>query len=244
MTGRRGDPPGGITTVVFDADETLVDLRPAILGALGAVLAEMRRLTPAAAALSVADLDADWAGLLESRRPEPVTVIRRAGLARSLARVGLESELDRMTELFFAHRFAASRPYRDVPEVLARLRRAYRLGLATNGNSHAQRVGLGGAFDFEVYAHENGVPKKPAPGFFAAVVAAAGCPPGSVAYVGDSWGHDVVAPAVYGLRTVWFNPFGLPRPAGGVAPDAEIRTHADLPAVLGRLAPYSRTAWR
>jgi putative hydrolase of the HAD superfamily len=226
-----------ISTVVFDADETLVDLRPAIVGALEAVLAEMRRLNPAAGALSVADLDADWA-VEHARRPaEPVTVIRRAGLAGSLARVGLEPELDRLTDLFFVHRFAASRPYPQVAAVLARLRRAYRLGFATNGNSHARRVGLGGEFAFEVYAHEDGVPKKPAAGFFAAVVAAAGCEPGAIVHIGDSWEHDVVAPAACGLRTVWLNPAGAPRPNGGGGhADAEIRALTDLPDALGHLS--------
>jgi putative hydrolase of the HAD superfamily len=225
--------PAVISTVVFDADETLVDLRPAIVGALVAVLAQVRRLAQAAPALSVADLDADWA-VEHARQPAaPVTVIRRASLARTLGRVGLESELDRLTDLFFAHRFAASRPYPQVASVLARLRRAYRLGFATNGNSHARRVGLGGEFAFEVYAHEDGVPKKPAAGFFAAVVAAAGCDPRSIVHVGDTWEHDVVAPAACGLRTVWLNPSGAPRPNGaGSYPDAEIRALTDLPDAL------------
>lgn len=33
--------------MVFDVDETLVDLRPAVTGALRTVLAELRQLTPA-----------------------------------------------------------------------------------------------------------------------------------------------------------------------------------------------------
>jgi putative hydrolase of the HAD superfamily len=233
--------PAVISTVVFDADETLVDLRPAIVGALVAVLGEMRRLAPAAAALSVADMDADWAAAHARHPAAPVTVIRRAGLARSLTRVGLESETDRLTDLFFAHRFAASRPYPQVAAVLARLRRAYRLGFATNGNSHTHRVGLGGEFAFEVYAHEDGVPKKPAAGFFAAVVAAAGCDPDSIVHVGDTWEHDVVAPAACGLRTVWLNPSGAPRPYGaGSYPDAEIRALTDLPDALGHLSGAPR----
>ncbi|MGC5029156.1 HAD family hydrolase [Micromonospora sp. DT229] len=35
-----------LSTVVFDADETLLDLRPAVTGGLVAVLDEMRRHTP------------------------------------------------------------------------------------------------------------------------------------------------------------------------------------------------------
>jgi putative hydrolase of the HAD superfamily len=119
--------------------------------------------------------------------------------------------------------------------VLAELRRSYRVGLASNGNSHAARCGLPGEFEFEVYAHRDGVPKKPAGGFFAAVLAEAGCAPSSVAHVGDSWEHDVVGARAAGLRAVWLNRAGHPRPAEGAA-DAEIRTLADLPAVLHTLA--------
>ena len=32
-----------VSAVVFDADETVIDLRPAVTGALAAVLEEMRR---------------------------------------------------------------------------------------------------------------------------------------------------------------------------------------------------------
>lgn len=225
-----------VTAVVFDADETLVDLVPAVNGALAAALAEMRRLTPAAAELSVADLAADWEPVFAEMYAQPVVEIRRAALRRSLARVGLEAELGRIAELFFAARFALSRPFADALPALAALRRSYTLGLASNGNSRAARCGLAGQFTFEVYAHEDGLPKKPAAAFFAAVVAAAGCRPSSVVHVGDSWAHDIVGAHQAGLRTVWLNRSGRPRPAGP-APDAEIRSLTDLPAVLHTSVP-------
>lgn len=136
--------------------------------------------------------------------------------------------------LFFARRFALTRPFPDVPAALATLRDRYTLGFATNGNSRAERCGLADEFAFEVYAHENGLPKKPAPEFFAAVVAVAGVPAGQIVYVGDSWKHDVVAPQRAGLRSVWLNRLGLPRPLG-CTPDAEVSSMADLPAALADL---------
>jgi HAD superfamily hydrolase (TIGR01509 family) len=223
-----------ITTVVFDADETLVDLRPAVRGGLLAVLDELRRLTPAAAEVSLADLEADWEAVFPGMRAAPVMEIRRAALARSVARVGLSASLEAVAEVFFARRFALSRPYGEVPSVLAELRRSYGVGFATNGNSRADICGLAGAFDFEVYAFEDGVPKKPAAGFYTAVLARAGCAPGAVVHVGDSWEHDVVGAGSAGLRTIWLNRSGAPRPADGVA-DAEIHTLTDLPAALARL---------
>ncbi|MET8306074.1 HAD family hydrolase [Micromonospora sp. NPDC005173] len=223
-----------LTTVVFDADETLLDLRPAVTGGLLAVLDEMRRRSPAAAEVSLAELESDWGAVFGELSAAPVAEIRRAALARSLARAGLDAHLDEVAALFFARRFALTRPFPDVPPALARLRDRYTLGFATNGNSRAERCGLAGEFAFEVYAHENGLPKKPAPEFYAAVVEAAGVPAGQIVYVGDSWEHDVLAPRRAGLRSVWLNRHGLPRPVGG-APDAEVSTMADLPAALADL---------
>ncbi|MGV9762691.1 HAD family hydrolase [Micromonospora tulbaghiae] len=224
-------PPGA---VVFDADETLVDLRPAVTGALVAVLEEMRRRTPAAAGVVLADLEGDWGAVFGALSAAPVQEIRRAALARSLARAGLEADLDEFAALFFARRYALSRPFPDVLPALAALRPHHVLGFATNGNSRAERCGLAGQFAFEVYAHEGGLPKKPAPEFFAAVVAATRLPAARIVHVGDSPEHDVVAAQRAGLRAVWLNRAGLPRPRG-LEPDAEVSTLAGLSTVLTTL---------
>ncbi|MER7330936.1 MULTISPECIES: HAD family hydrolase [unclassified Micromonospora] len=224
-----------LTTVVFDADETLLDLRPAVTGGLVAVLGEMRRLTPAAAGVSLADLESDWHAVFGELAAAPVREIRRAALARSLARAGLDDHLDDLAALFFARRFALTRPYPDVLPVLAALRQRWTLGFATNGNSRAERCGLTGQFAFELYAHENGLPKKPAPGFYAAVVEAAGVPAEQIVHVGDSPAHDVEGPRRAGLRAVWLNRLGLSRPAG-LLPDAEVSALWELPEVVERLS--------
>ncbi|MGN9810533.1 HAD family hydrolase [Micromonospora sp. BQ11] len=220
-----------LTTVVFDADETLLDLRPAVTGGLVAVLEQMRRLTPAAAEVSLADLESDWHTVFGARTSAPVVEIRRAALARSLARAGLDGHLDDLAALFFTRRFALTRPYPDVPPALTALRRRWTLGYATNGNSRAERCGLADEFAFEIYAHDGGLPKKPDPEFYAAVVAAAGVPAGQIAYVGDSLVHDVLGPQRAGLRGVWLNRHGLPRPPD-VRPDAEVSSLDDLPDAL------------
>ncbi|RKN31227.1 HAD family hydrolase [Micromonospora musae] len=227
-----------LTTIVFDADETLIDLRPAVTGGLVAVLEEMRQLTPAAADVSLADLEADWAVVFGESPAAPIIEIRRAALTRSLSRAGLDAHLDAIAALFFARRFALTRPFPDVQPALALLRDRWTLGFATNGNSRTERCGLAGEFAFELYAHENGVPKKPAPEFYAAVVDAAGVPASRVVYVGDSLDHDVVAAQRAGLRAVWLNRLALPCPAG-VFPDGQVSTMAELPSLLADLAGES-----
>ncbi|GIJ75617.1 putative hydrolase of the HAD superfamily [Micromonospora phaseoli] len=223
-----------LTTVVFDADETLIDLRPAVTGGLEAVLAQMRRLTPAAAEVCLADLESDWDAVFGALAQAPVTEIRRAALARSLDRAGLVAHLDEAATIFFARRFALTRPFADVLPALAALRQRWTIGFATNGNSRTERCGLAGEFAFEVYAHDDGLPKKPAPEFYAAVCSAAGVPPEQVVHVGDNPVHDVVGAQRAGLRAVWLNRRNEQLPAG-VTPDASVRTLADLPAVLAEL---------
>lgn len=80
------------------------------------------------------------------------------------------------------------------------------------------------------------MPKKPAAGFFEAVIAAAGCDPAAIVHVGNTWEHDVAGAAALGLRTVWLNRSAAPRPeAADGLPDAEIGSLAELPAALVRL---------
>ncbi len=222
-----------LTTVVFDADHTLVDLRPAVEGALRAVLGEARRL--GAAGLTLADLQADWLASFAAMAAEPVQQIRRASLAASLARCGLDAHTDDMLTLFYARRFELSRPFPSALPMLAALRGRYTLGLASNGNSQAARCGLGGQFAFELYAHRGGLPKKPDPAFYAAIVAASGAPAASIVHIGDNVEHDVVGPQAAGFRGVWLNPADLPVP-GGVTPDAQVRDLAEIPGVLARMA--------
>jgi FMN hydrolase / 5-amino-6-(5-phospho-D-ribitylamino)uracil phosphatase len=217
--------------VVLDVDGTLVDLIPAIEVGLDAVLDALRALSPAAAALTVDDLQVDAARAHGELPGATVEEFRRAGFAKSLARLGLPGELDRITELFFTRRYAAMRLYDDVKPALETLRSSYVVGVASNGNNHAHRCGLAGEFSFEVYAHVDGLRPKPDPAFFAHLAAVAGVAPHEIVHVGDSLDHDVIAAQRAGLRAIWLNRLGEPvRP--DARPDAVISTLSGLPVVL------------
>ena len=95
--------------------------------------------------------------------------------------------------------------YPDAIPTLEALRRAgYGIGLA--GNQPAQASGelraLGLPVDFVVTSAGLGV-RKPAPEFFASVVAAAGLPAAQVAHVGDRVDNDVVPAAGAGMFSVF-----------------------------------------
>jgi putative hydrolase of the HAD superfamily len=215
-----------LTTVAFDADNTLVDTWDAVQVAVRVVVADLAE--PALTA-EVFHADAERVWALQPERP--VWEQRRAALEFTLARVGREAELERVAELFFATRFAHSRPFPGVPELLAKLRTDYKIGYATNGNSQAARCGLAGLFDFELYAMRGGVPKKPDPAFYQAVADLARAAPATITYVGDDYVHDVVGPASFGMKSVWLNRSGGPVP-GEVRPDAVIENLDDLPRIL------------
>jgi putative hydrolase of the HAD superfamily len=234
-----------IATVAFDADETLVDTPAAVTAALTVIVSHL-----AVPGLTVEAFRADgrdcWAEMAE----RPAREIRTAATRRTLERFGVAHELNRMIDIFFEVRFANSRPYDGVVETLEKLRPDYQLGYATNANSEARLCGLKDQFAFELYAlrHEparwsqdikhgrgaagaTGVPKKPAVEFYAAVAEAAGNRPEEIVYVGDTYEHDIVGPAAYGMRTVWLNKKGLPVP-GQTQPDAVIENLMDLPRIL------------
>ena len=78
--------------------------------------------------------------------------------------------------------------------------------------------------------------EKPAPEFFAAVVAAAGCAPGEIVYVGDRLDNDVLPARRAGLRTVLLRrgPWGhlhAERPDAALA-DVVVDSLAELPDVV------------
>jgi HAD superfamily hydrolase (TIGR01509 family) len=213
-----------ITTVAFDADDTLVDIRHAVASGLAAVSAR----TGVASAEFAADASAYWRATPELAARE----IRIASLRHTLARHGLADRLEEMTDVFFQTRYANSRPFPGAVAMLTSLRACgLVLGYATNANSRTHLCGLGGLFDFEIYALENGVPKKPHPDFFHAVLAAASARPEEVVYVGDSYDHDVVGAAGAGIRGIWLNRAGTPTP-GPVEPAAVIADLSALPGVL------------
>ncbi|NUR30000.1 MAG: HAD family hydrolase, partial [Catenulispora sp.] len=214
--------------VVFDADDTLVDIRTAVRAGLEAVhgrtgidVEELR-----------ADASAHW-----RRTPElPARQIRIAALRETLTRHGREADLEDAVEVFFDARYANSRPFPGALDVLAQLRATYTLGYATNANSRADLCGLGGQFSFEIYALTNGVPKKPDPAFFHEVVRLAGVPAHEVVYVGDNYEHDVAGGQRAGVRTVWLNKTGT-----RVAGETQIERLTDLPGALARADRLSLT---
>lgn len=226
-------PRRAVRAIAFDMDGTLVDLDSAVRGALAAVVEELPRLAPTYPAITAQDLnaatDAAWADMPTA----PWSAIRRAGFERALGHTG-DGVADRMCETFFGHRYPMTRPFNDVPSILNLLRESYVVGVGSNGNSYPERCGLGGEFDFQVFAHLDGVPPKPSRRFYERVAQAAGFCAEDVVFVGDSLTDDVYAAQEAGMRAIWVNRGGRTLPPD-VYPDGIITALDQLPAALATL---------
>jgi len=130
------------------------------------------------------------------------------------------------------HRFA------DVLDCLDELSNSYTLALITNGASCLQReklatAGLDEYFDVVVVSAEFGV-AKPDPSIFNHALTQLDCQDGHTVMIGDSLTRDIDGAMAAGLRGVWVNRTGQPRPAD--RPDlVEVTTLSDLPATLRRV---------
>ena len=125
----------------------------------------------------------------------------------------------------------------EVPEVLRSLKAA---GVATailsNGSppmlrAAVENAGLGGLLDFVLSVEEVGV-YKPHPKVYQLAVDRLALMPDAILFLSsNAW--DAYAASAFGLRTVWCNRYGQARERLPGAPDREIRSLAELPALVG-----------
>lgn len=77
--------------------------------------------------------------------------------------------------------------------------------------------------------------RKPEPGFYALITAAAHCQPGQTLHVGDNMTNDVIGPARYGMRTALLRPGITAEERQQMPPGTLVISHvSDLPRLLGR----------
>jgi 2-haloacid dehalogenase len=128
-------------------------------------------------------------------------------------------------------------PFPEVPEMLARVRAA---GLATailsNGTPAMLAAAVGAAelndlFDAVLSVEEVGA-FKPNRQVYQLAVDRLGTPAASIAFVSSN-GWDAHAASAFGMQVVWCNRYGQRRERLPGAPDREIATLADLPALVG-----------
>ncbi len=241
-------PPSQL--VLFDLDDTLFDHSLTCRAAL----AEVRSEHPRFRLRSLDELLEEYLRLLDAH----VTVLsstpavyshRRAERFRTLARgCGWVISASHAEEISRGYRAAYQRLRRPVPGAPGFVRRVAsraRVGVVTNNERNEQEeklrfLGLADVVDLLVVSAEERV-AKPDPRIFRIALARAGARPAEAVMIGDSWRNDVLGARAAGIRPVWFNRFGLPRPSRHAAEEVRsFRPFGPAETVVHRRAPSSR----
>jgi len=161
---------------------------------------------------------------------------RREAWARALADQHVDDRAlaEELGDRFGVERRALHAPFPDAA-LIEDLRDDYALALVTNGAACLQREKLEGSgltahFDAVVVSGDIGV-GKPDAAVFRNALALVGAEPADAVMIGDTIERDIDGALALGLRAVWINRFGRPRPPG--RDDlVEITGLDELPALL------------
>ncbi len=227
-----------ITLITFDLDDTLWDVRPALVKAEQAQNNWLREHYPQSIeGKDSATLNERKRQLLK-RQPDLIHHIsrfRQRFLEELLLDAGVApKEAARAADQAFA-KFIARRNdvalFDHAIPVLTYLQTKFRLGALTNGNADVSKTPLAHFFDFALKAEDVGA-AKPEPQIFEAALAKTHTQAEHAVHVGDSHDHDIVGAHRVGMNSVWLNP------EGGVSElaDASISCLSELPQVLATLA--------
>lgn len=221
--------------ILFDLDDTLWPIAPAILQAEDTLFAWLRANAPRVAdRFTIESLRQARLELL-ARKPEfqlDLGKLRHAGLLDAFEAAGEDiAKVELAMAQFFAARNAVI-PYDDVLPGLLYLKSRTLVGSISNGNADLQTIGLAHHFKVSVAAHRFGA-AKPEPSIFLAACRELDVAPADAVYVGDDVLLDVQGAQRAGLRAVWMNRTGSTvHLEHGVTPDVIVRDFDELIAWL------------
>jgi 2-haloacid dehalogenase len=223
-------PLNGVKACVFDAYGTLFDFASAARACPDVPADAAGRLT---ALWRDKQVQYTWLRAAQQRhadfRQVTADALDFALETLALERPGLR---DRLLDLYLT--LAA---FPEVPEVLAKVRAAGRkTAILSNGTpamlaAAVAAAGLDRSFDAVLSVEEVGA-FKPDPRVYQLAVDRLGIPAAAIAFVSSN-GWDAHAASAFGMQVVWCNRYGQRRERLPGAPDREITTLADLPALVG-----------
>jgi 2-haloacid dehalogenase len=223
-------PFRGIRACVFDAYGTLFDYAAAAARCRDAIGPQHERL---AALWRDKQLQYTWLRTIQGRHADFAEVTGDA-LDFSLETLGLtdRSLRDRLMSLYMT-----LEAFPEVPDMLRRLKAAgLKTAILSNGSpamleAAVDHAGIGGLLDAVLSVEEVGV-FKPHPRVYQLAVDRLGVPPGAISFQSsNAW--DAHAASAFGMRVVWCNRYGQKRERLPGAPDREIGSLAEFPALLG-----------
>jgi putative hydrolase of the HAD superfamily len=227
-----------IKLITFDLDDTLWHTAPAIVGAEASLREWLAEHAP-----KLGPIPAEYLLEIRTRLVEAdpgfkhrISALRRQMLFHALEDAGYappqaQDLADRSFEVFLHGRHQLD-IFPEVIPTLEILRKAYTLGVITNGNADVRRVGLADYFAFALCAEDLGI-GKPDPALFLEALKRGNANAADAVHIGDHPNDDVAGAQQSGLRAIWYNPSGKPWEADRL-PDAEISSLTQLPEVLAR----------
>ncbi len=220
----------GIRACVFDAYGTLFDYASAAARCAGIAADQRERLT---ALWREKQLQYTWLRAAQGRHADFWQVTGEA-LDFTLETLGLADAAlrDRLMQAYLV-----LDPFPEVPEVLRRLKAAgLKTAILSNGTPqmlHAavEKAQLGTLFDAVLSVEEVGT-YKPHPRVYQLALDRLGLAASAIMFLSsNAW--DAYAASAFGLHVAWCNRYGQRRERLPGEPDAEIKSLAELPALVG-----------
>ena len=225
-----GGPLEGVRAVVFDAYGTLFDVASAAERARGDLGDRWEAL---AETWRAKQLQYTWLRALTGRHADFWRVTGDA-LDFALEQGGIQDRALRERLMALYERLSAYPDARPALEALRPL--PLKLAVLSNGAPRmlaaaAESAGLAPLLDGVFSVEEVGI-YKPAPAVYRLASHRLGVWPSEIAFVSAN-GWDAAGAKAFGLRVAWCNRTGQPRERLPDAPDVEIRSLSELPALLG-----------
>ena len=225
-----GDSLKGVKACVFDAYGTLFDFAAAARGCRDVLGDQIDKVT---ALWRDKQLQYTWLRATQGRHVDFWQVTGDAlDFALERLELGGDGLRDRLMNLYLQ-----LDAFPEVPDVLRHLKAAGRVtAILSNGSpamlrSAVENAGIAGPLDFVLSVEEVGV-YKPHPRVYQLAVDRLALAPNEIVFLSsNAW--DAYAASAFGLKVVWCNRYGQPKEHLPGMPDREIRTLAELPALIG-----------
>jgi len=220
----------GIKVCVFDAYGTLFDFGSAAAACADVLGDDAARLT---ALWRDKQITYTWLRAVQGRHAD-FWQVTGEGLDFALAAMGRKDAAlrERLMALYLT-----LAPFPDALDVLRGVRASgMRTAILSNGSPAmlvplVEAAKIGDLLDAVISVEEAGV-FKPSPKVYQLAVDRFGVKPAEIVFLSSN-GWDAWAASAFGFRVVWCNRYAQPHERLPGAPDHEIQTLAELPALLG-----------